>query len=164
MRSVFFILVFFWAAFTTQDVAAQKNAAFEYQTLTEAQKLAKAEGKKVVIDFYAQWCGFCKKMEREVYTADSVGKTMNAYFHFVRVDIESDEKLTYNGRSFTMQELAGGFGIRSTPTFLFLDDQGKIIGSQPGYMAGTLFGEVLSFVGSDAYKTQKFEDFSKSKL
>ena len=143
---------------------AQEKPAFTYKKLEQAQNLAKQDGKKVVLDMYASWCGFCKRMVSEVYVDKSVGTTMDAYYHFVRVDIESDEQLMYNGRAFSMKELAGGFGVRSTPTYVFIDSDGKIIGAQPGFMPVPMFNLVLSFVGSDAYKTQKFDDFSKGKL
>ncbi len=146
------------------SVMAQEKTAFTYKKLEQAQNLAKQDGKKVVLDMYASWCGFCKRMVSEVYVDKSVGTTMDAYYHFVRVDIESDELVTYNGRSFSMKELAGGFGVRSTPTYVFIDNDGKIIGAQPGFMPVPMFNLVLSFVGSDAYKTQKFDDFSKGKL
>src|SRR5690606_29430740 len=128
------------------------------------QLKAKQEGKKVVVDFYAKWCGYCKKMEDEVYPLENVGSTMKAFFHFVRVDIESDDMVKYNGRTFSMRELAGGFGVRSTPLYLFLDSAGKIIGSQPGFLQQDLFSGILSFIGSDAYKTQKFDDFQKTRM
>jgi len=143
---------------------SQQKYSFSQISLAKAQELAKNSGKKVVIDFYASWCGYCKKMETEVYNVDTVGNTVNSFYEFVRIDIESEDLLMYNGRSFSMRELAGGFGIRSTPTYLFLDSEGKIIGAQPGFMPAPMFGLILSFVGSDAYKTQKFEDFSKGKL
>jgi thioredoxin-related protein len=143
---------------------AQEKTAFTYKNLEQAQNLAKQDGKKVVLDMYASWCGYCKRMVSEVYVDKTVGATMDAYYHFVRVDIESDDKAVYNGRSFSMKELAGGFGVRSTPTYVFIDSDGKIIGAQPGFMPVQMFNLVLSFVGSDAYKTQKFDDFSKGKL
>jgi thioredoxin-related protein len=158
----FFLLLLFIAIPT--GVLAQEKASFTYKKLEQAQNLAKKDGKKVVLDMYASWCGFCKRMVSEVYVDKSVGVTMDAYYHFVRVDIESDEMIVYNGRSFSMKELAAGFGVRSTPTYVFIDGEGKIIGAQPGFMPVPMFSLVLSFVGSDAYKTQKFDDFSKGKL
>jgi thioredoxin-related protein len=143
---------------------AQEKSAFTYKKLEQAQNLAKQDGKKIVLDMYASWCGFCKRMVSEVYVDKSVGVTMDAYYHFVRVDIESDDMAVYNGRSFSMKELASGFGVRSTPTYVFIDSDGKIIGAQPGFMPVQMFNLVLSFVGSDAYKSQKFDDFSKGKL
>jgi len=143
---------------------AQEKTAFTYKNLEQAQNLAKQDGKKIILDMYASWCGYCKRMVSEVYVDKTVGVTMDAYYHFVRVDIESDAMTVYNGRSFSMKELAGGFGVRSTPTYVFMDSEGKIIGAQPGFMPVPMFNLVLSFVGSDAYKTQKFDDFSKGKL
>ena len=144
--------------------SAQEKASFSFNKLEKAQSLAQKDGKKVVLDMYASWCGFCKRMVSEVYVDKSVGRTMDAYYHFVRVDIESDEVVNFNGKTFSMKEFAAGFGVRSTPTYVFLDSEGKVIGAQPGFMPVPMFNLVLSFVGSDAYKNQKFDEFSKGKL
>jgi len=162
MRSLFLLILLL--SLSMYPSYSQQKFTFPQKSLAQAQEAAKNNGKKVIIDFYATWCGYCKKMVSEVYPVDTVGNTLNTFYEFVRVDIESEELLMYNGRSFSMRELAGGFGIRSTPTYLFLDSDGKIIGSQPGFMPAPMFGLILSFVGSDAYKSQKFEDFSKGKL
>jgi thioredoxin-related protein len=158
-----FFLLFLIIAVPT-SVLAQEKSSFPHKKLDQAQNLSKLDGKKVVLDMYASWCGFCKRMVSEVYVDKGVGATMDAFYHFVRVDIESDDIIVYNGRSFSMKELAAGFGVRSTPTYVFIDSEGKIIGAQPGFMPVPMFNLVLSFVGSDAYKTQKFDDFSKGKL
>lgn len=158
----FFLLILIFAIPTS--VVAQEKSSFPHKKLEQAQILSKQDGKKIVLDMYASWCGFCKRMVSEVYVDKTVGVTIDAYYHFVRVDIESDQVIVYNGQSFSMKELAAGFGVKSTPTYVFIVSEGKIIGTQPGFMPAPMFNQVLSFVGSGAYKTKKFEDFSKGKL
>jgi len=164
IKSVLILGLFLWLPLGSSVSFGQSKSTFPFKKMETAQKLAQNDGKKVVVDFYASWCGYCKKMVDETYTSDVVGKTMNTYYHFVRVDIESDETLVFNGKSSSMKELAASFGVRSTPTYLFVDSDGKVIGAQPGFMPPPMFGLILSFVGSDAYKSQKFDDFSKGKL
>ena len=59
--------------------------------------------KYVVVDFYAQWCGPCKRIAPEI---DKLSQT-NINVMFIKVDIEECE------------ELADKYDIKSLPTFLF---------------------------------------------
>lgn len=80
---------------------------------------ARTENKRVMVEFYTQWCGFCKKVDAEVYTnAQVIGEAQN----FVNVKIDA-EKYTV---------LAAKYGVKRYPTFLFLDVNGNEIGRQNG--------------------------------
>ena len=66
-------------ALTTVIAVSAQGMNFEPKgtTLEQASVKAKAEGKLIFLDCFTQWCGPCKKMDREVFPQPQVGAFMN---------------------------------------------------------------------------------------
>lgn len=128
-------------------------------SMDDAQSLAKQHGKKVVVEVYAVWCGFCRKMAAETHPTEIVKKTVDDLFYLVRVDAESDRQVIFNGETMTESELAASFGVSSFPTTVFVDTNGDPLGFQPGFMDAQMYSNLLSFVGTESYKTETFEEY-----
>jgi len=90
--------------------------------LTVALERAKAEDKMVFIDFYTSWCLPCKLMDEDVFTDKAFGDYMNQ--HFVSVKINAEQG---NGPN-----LAALYGVKSYPTLLFVDLNGRVISRKEG--------------------------------
>src|SRR5512141_1409648 len=73
-------------------------------------------GRPVLVDVYTDWCGWCKRMDRDVYARSDVSEYLNAHFVMVRLNAESDERVNYAGRVLTGRTLAGGFQVTGYPT------------------------------------------------
>jgi thioredoxin:protein disulfide reductase len=76
----------------------------------------KSPGKMVVLDFYASWCGYCKRAEPEYR------QVKNAYSHiatFHRISVDTPAWETYAPR----------YNIEATPTYLIFTPNGQFIGS-----------------------------------
>ena len=86
----------------------------------DAQKLALASNKFMIVDFWATWCGPCKKMEYESWSDAGVNELLNYY---VQVKIDIDDA----------KDIAGRYGIESIPDMLILDGNGKVIYNFSGY-------------------------------
>ena len=127
--------------------------------------LAKAaEGnKQVLVNFTAKWCGYCRKMDREVFTNPEVIEMVNDYFIPVKVDGESKKELDINGYKITEKNLTvREFGVRGYPTFWFLESDGTKIGPLGGYVPAETMLEVLTFVQERRYDTTQTDvDSSK---
>ena len=55
-------------------VAATAEAGRWKNSLGEAQKLARDKDQLILVDMYADWCGWCKKMAREVFPSEAFQK------------------------------------------------------------------------------------------
>lgn len=144
----------------TQDTSSE---GITWYTMKEAQHLAEENGKKVFIYAMAEWCGYCKKVENEVYPDSMVIGTLEKYYYPVELNIESDKVITFNGQTMTEKQFAYKYRIGSTPTFFFLTGKGEILGAQPGYIPSDTFNSLLAYVGTDAFKSKKFEEYLELK-
>ncbi|NND07534.1 MAG: thioredoxin family protein [Saprospiraceae bacterium] len=90
---------------------------FHHGTLEEAKEIAADQGRLIFVDAFTTWCGPCKRMAKNVFTAKEVGDFYNENFINVKLDMEKGE-----GRTFQKQ-----YGVRAFPTLLFIDPQGKLV-------------------------------------
>lgn len=139
--------------------AVAQDTGVDWYELEEAQVLAKEHDKKVLIYAEASWCTYCKKMEQQVLSETDVQEMMATYFYPVRVDIESDKKLRFNGKEMTQQEFARQMRVTGTPTFFFIDREGSVLGAQPGFIPKDIYQSLLTYLGTDAYDKIGFEEY-----
>ncbi|WBV61415.1 thioredoxin family protein [Chryseobacterium camelliae] len=125
MKSIISGLFLFISLFTF----AQDGIQFQEIPFKDLVAKAKKEKKLVFIDAYASWCGPCKMMEKNVFVQKSVGDFFNKNFVNARIDMEKGE-----GR-----EIAVKFGVRSYPTYLFLNGEGELVSQNYGYMEAGMF-------------------------
>lgn len=120
-----------------QDSASTEPARpKEIKWLSYDEGLAKAaaENKYLFIDFTAKWCGYCKKMERETFSQQSVIDILNNDFVAVKVDGDSENELDINGYKITERNLTRlEYGVSGYPTFWFLTNNGTKLATIKGY-------------------------------
>lgn len=111
--------------------------------LQEAKRL----NRPVLVDVYTQWCGWCKRMDRDVYSRREVREYLGSNFVTVKIDAESSDPARYDGRSYTLRSLAGFFRVTGYPTTLFLKANGEHLVNVPGYVEADKFLLVLRYIG-----------------
>lgn len=134
---------------------------FELKDLGVAHKLSTIEGKMLLVVFSSPSCYYCKLFDKDVLTDKNVQEFMRGNYIFVRIEPGS-YKTTFLGKSYTNDQLFGAFGVRGTPTFVFLKDKSQIT-QVPGYMPASDFLKALRFlvrVVEGNYKGS-FEEYSK---
>ena len=86
------------------------------KTYAAAQKTAKAQNKLIMVDFYTDWCSWCKKLDADTYPNAKV-VAYSSKLVSVKVDAEKEGV-----------ELAKRYKVQGYPTILFLDANGELFG------------------------------------
>ena len=162
MKRIFnFALIITIITFLTIQYTDAKDP--QWKSFNKGLDLAKKSGKKVLVDVYTDWCGWCKKMDSSTYSDAKVKEYLKKNFIIVKLNAEGNEQLSYSGQSITPPEFTQGMGINGYPATLFLQSDGKPITVLPGYAEADMFLHVLSFIGEDHYQTKKFADYLAEK-
>jgi len=92
-------------------------------SLSQAKAKAAAENKLVLVDFYTDWCKWCKKLDAETFASPAVAEAIAASFVPVRLNAEKEGEGD-----------ASRLGVNAYPTVVFLDAKGNEVGRIPGYL------------------------------
>lgn len=161
-------------AFVLPPVKRQspENHKITWITIEEAMALNAKEPRKFLIDVYTDWCGWCKKMDNETFINSVIAKYVNEKFYAVKFNAEQKEDIVIGDQTYKFvpqgnrgyHELAAALmnNRMSYPTIVYLDENMTMIQPIPGYQTPVTLEPIIKFIGSDAYKTTKWEDFQAS--
>lgn len=100
-----------------------------------AMTLAKNEGKTVLVNFTgSDWCGWCKKLDREVFDTEEFKKFASENLVLLKLDFPRKKQLPAEEKK-QNQTLAAKHGVRGFPTIMLLDSEEKVI-QRTGYQRG----------------------------
>jgi thioredoxin-related protein len=113
---------------------------------------ARQENKHLIIDFYTDWCGWCKRMDRDTYGDSTVASYLNAHFIVSKVNAESPQRFKVGDKTVSGIELARDFAVKGFPITWFIRPNGERIDGLPGYHPPAKFQKVLEFVHERRYE------------
>jgi thioredoxin-related protein len=157
----------------TQQTPPANTAKIKWLDIEEAVAQNKKKPKKIFIDTYTDWCGWCKKMDASTFVNPVIVKYMNDNFYAVKFNAERKDSVEFKGKNYvnpnpsgsrSSHQLAQEFlsGRMSYPSFVFLDETLTRITILPGYQKAPQFESVLHWIGENAYLNQPFEEFNAS--
>lgn len=162
MKKFLFIALLFYCL----SIGAQE---INWVTFEEAIELNKKEPRKIIVDVYTDWCGYCKIMDKNTFGNEKVAAYINATFYAVKFNAEQKEDVVYDNKTFKFQE-SGARGYHelaaallnnqlSYPSIVLLDEEVRIFHVVKGYQKPEPFDKIIKYFGEDIYKDTSWEDF-----
>lgn len=113
---------FFYTTFFAFLITFSANADSSnwLTSLDQAKKIALGSNKLILVDFWATWCGPCKRMDAESWSKKEVQILMNDYVS-VKIDIDRN------------RSLAQKYGVQGIPYIFIMDGNGKVVYQQMSY-------------------------------
>ncbi len=165
MKKIFLITLL--VSVTFQGISQEIN----WIPIEKLEAAQKKHPKKVLIDIYTDWCGWCKRLDATTFKDPKIVDYLNKNYYCVKLDGEEREDITYRGVTFTFvptgrrgyHQLSSGFqkGKHSYPTVTVLDENLDILQIFRGYRTASDFLPILMFLGEDIYKQKDWETFKK---
>lgn len=149
------------AQHTEQSESSAHASPVSWQVYDKGLSQSQSEKKHTMVQFFATWCGYCRKMDTEVFNQPEVMGEIEQHFVPVRVTESSINKVKYEGQDITERELTLKHGISGYPTFVFLKPNGEVITKLPGYVDAKQMQGILKFIGTGAYEKMDYATFEK---
>ena len=118
------------------QVQAQNQPVVQWIPFDHLDDSLAVKPKKVFIDFVADWCTYCRKMDKVVFTNPEVVSTLNSEYYAVKMNAETTDTVQFDGQLFIndqvgktrnpVHQLAQVLALREgkfvAPTMLVLDE------------------------------------------
>jgi thioredoxin-related protein len=167
MRKIIYILLLI-----SCFALAQKPVKLQWHKISEIETLMQKEQRKVMIDFYTDWCGWCKKMDAETFAHPVIAEILNKHIYLVKFDAESFDTVVFKNQKYfkndqnkrTPHNFAAFMlnGKMSYPTTVFLDEQLNSLGPIPGFFDAATMEKILMYFVEDHYKSTEWKVFQKN--
>lgn len=181
-RTITLILIFIFNIGTASELSAQdksgketgKQATIKWYTFEEAVKKNKKKPRKIFIDVYTDWCGWCKKMDKETFLDPTVVEYINKNYYPVKFNAEQKEAVTFKSQQFVSTDpskpksphqlaLALLKQEMRYPSYVILDGESEWLYKLKGYKTAEDLLPILKYYGSDQYKVMSWSEFNDLK-
>lgn len=152
--------------------AVNEGDKMKWYTFQEAVELNKKEKRKIFIDVYTNWCGWCKVMDKNTFAHPVIAQYMNDKYYAVKLNAEMNDTILFNNYTFvnpspktprSTHQLASSLlnNQLSYPTVVFLDENFSMLTQVPGYKKPEELESIMKYFGDNAYPNTKWDDYIK---
>lgn len=152
--------------------ACISQTTVKWMTLEEAVEKSKSEKRKIFIDIYTDWCGWCKVMDRETFQNPCIANYLNRNFYPVKFNAEQKKDIVFKGTVYSFiksgnsgyHSLAAAImrGKLSYPTSVFLDENLNLIQPLDGYLPIKDFEKIMVYFAQDKYKDTPWPKYERN--
>lgn len=166
------LLVYAFVTPNTPAVQADNQAegTLTWYTWDEAVKMSQKSPKKIFIDVYTDWCGWCKRMDKSTFSDPDVSAYLAKNFIPVKFNAEQKETITYREHELKYLPNYGRNGVHELavslldgqlgyPAFVYLDENQDRISISPGYKEAPAMLKELKYVAEGHYKKLTFQQY-----
>lgn len=162
--------IYAFAVPAVKPTAEVAENPLKWYSFEEAVALSGKNPKKLFIDVYTDWCGWCKKMDANTFSDPKVAAYLAENFYPVKFNAEQKENIAYKGYTLKFMPNAGRRGAHELavsllegqlgyPSFVYLDENQDRISISPGYKDAKTMLTELKFIAGNHFKTMSYEQF-----
>ena len=82
-----------------------QSKTINWITFEQLEDSLKVKPKKVFISFYADWCSYCKKMDKVAFKNSEVIQILNQNYYAIKMDAESTKTIFFEGQKYSNNQL-----------------------------------------------------------
>jgi thioredoxin-related protein len=132
---------------------AQAQEQIQWMKFEEAIAANAKSPKMILVDVYTDWCGWCKKMDKDTFTDSRVIAHFQKNFYAVKLNAEdTNRKFPFMGKTFTEAEMAASMRVNSYPNFVVIEPGLQNIAQLPGYREPEAFLAGITELIEKAFK------------
>ena len=110
--------------FTLFTISSFAQNGINWKTWAELEQALEENPKPVLVYIHAEWCAYCKKIKRDVFTKTEVINKINTEYYAVNMDIETTQPITFDGVTFVNKQAeTQRNGIHELPLLLASRDK-----------------------------------------
>ena len=131
----------------------QAQDQIQWMKFEEAIAANAKNPKMILVDVYTDWCGWCKKMDKDTFTDPKVIAHFQKNFYAVKLNAEDTKRsFQFMGKTFTEAQMAASMRVNSYPNFVVIEPGLQNIAQLPGYREPAAFLAGLTDLIDKAFK------------
>ena len=170
LPSIILIALFVLPGFSDTHVVAQSKV--KWMSMEDAIAAQDVEKRKIFVDLYTDWCGWCKRMDKATFQQPHIAEFLNENYYPVKFDAEQKTEIKYkdqvhkfvgSGRRGYHSLAASLTGGRlSYPTIVFIDQDLNVLQPIPGFQDPKTFEVIMTFFAGDHFKDTPWQEYKES--
>ncbi|MDQ3392616.1 MAG: DUF255 domain-containing protein [Bacteroidota bacterium] len=140
---LFLLTPLFLLANERDSISSENDDSISWLTIEQVEEKVKKEPRMIFVDVFTDWCGWCKRMDKDTFADPAVAAYVNKHFYAVKMNAEGKTPVTFLGQTISPAELSRALGVSGYPTIVFIDPTFKSVQPISGYRGAKEFKDIL---------------------